>query len=436
MMTYLKGVVNLPKVLTQLEKTVLLGLLLVIVGTSGFWWRNATSHWSIQPVQGGIYSEGIVDTSPQEIDLLIAKLTKIGLTYTDHKQKIHGALAQRWEIAEDGKKYTFYLRPTVDARKIAEIYATLPEWQNINISPGEDNTVTMTLKQPFSPLLSFTGEPVVDEGPYRVEKQSKTEIVFAANKNFVLGEPNIHRLVLTFYPDEKALKAAIQRQEVMGADRPLHNISGTTIRELQLTKQVVLLFNLDRPTFKDKEVRKRIRDGQKLDKPIEAVLATTQEPDLLAKANAFAEKAKPKGLNVSIKSMNPIVLERDVLRTDEYDLLLTSINYGYDEDPYPFWHSSQLIEPGKNYAGYNSKEADKLIEQARQTLDWSARQKQYQAFQSILADDIPAIFYPAPEFRYTISRRIKGTTEGVAAVPSDRFSEVWRWYIKAKKQRD
>lgn len=436
MIHYFKGFIHLPKRLSLLEKISVIGLIVVALISAILWWKNLTELWLVKPVHGGTYTEGLIDTSPQELELLTAKLTKIGLTYVDHNRAIKGALAERWEIQGDGKQYTFYLKNGVDAAEIQTIYSALPQWQNIDIAVGENNSVVMTLKQAFSPLLSFTSDPVIDLGPYKLEKQSQNEIIFTANRKFILGEPYLGRIILTFYPDERSLRAALQRQEIMGADRKINDIVGTKTKKLKLTKQNVLFFNLEKAPFNDKKLREQIINNRLIDPPVSVTLVTNQESELLTLANNFAERVKTLGVDVSIKSVNPVILERDIVPSENYDLFLTSINYGYDQDPYPFWHSSQVIAPGQNYAGYISKEADKLIEEARQTLDQKERQKKYESFQSILKQDMPAIFYPNDIFEYTVSSRIRGLSEGTAAVSADRFTEVWKWFIKAKKERN
>lgn len=433
MTTFFRGITKLPKVLKPIEKIALTIVFLLIIGAGIFWWRDIIANWTLKPVKGGTYTEGVLANDPQEIDQLIAKLTKVGLTYINHKGEIQGALAEKWEIAEDGKKYVFTLRQGLNAAEIADTYASLPTWQNITIT-SENNLITMSLKQPFAPLLAFASDPVYDAGPYVLEKETKTELVMAANPTFTLGEPNLQRLVLTFYPDEQTLKGAMQRQEVMSADQPIKGIGGTSIKTLTLTKQNVVLFNIDKPMFKDKALREKIKNSQKLDQPMTATLVTTQDEELLKIANEFADKAKKIGLDVSIKSLNPIVLERDILPNDQYDLVVTSLNYGYDQDPYPYWHSSQVIGNGKNYAGYINKDADKLIEQARQTIDANERQKLYDSFYSLLESDVPGIIYPYEEYQYTVSNRLKGATQGTAAVPADRYTEAWKWFLKAKRE--
>lgn len=431
---YLKGLVRLPRALSFYDKIGLLCLGVVIVATGFFWWRSITEGWLVKPVKGGIYTEGITTIDPYELDRIATKLTRIGLTYTDYKNEIRPALAEKWEISEDGKTYTFTLRPNLSASTIAETYQGLPNWQNITIEAPDNQTIKMTLKQPFAPLLSFTSEPVIELGPYKQEEETNNQISFVANSKFVLGEPNIQRILFMLYPDERSLKAALQRQEVMGAAQAIEGISGTVIKKLRLTKQSVLLFNMERDVFKDREIRQRVRDMRKLDAPLSAQLVTTQEPHHLDLANGFKDRAEKIGLKVSINSVNSVTMDRDIIPSDQYDLMITDLNYGYDGDPYPYWHSSQIIPPGRNYAGYISKETDKLIEEARQTLNADERNKKHEAIQTNLEADIPAIFYPYQEYEYTVASRLKGVKEGVGAVSSDRFTEVWKWYLKAKKQ--
>ena len=359
--------------------------MITILATSGLWWKSVAGLWTVTPVKGGSYVEGITTTNPYDSELVASKLTKVGLTYTDTEGKVQGALAERWEISDDGKTYKFFLRSGVDAAKIAETYSVLPSWQNLAIKADDEHTITISLKQPFAPLLSFTSNPDIDMGPYVLEKQSKNEVTFVANKNFVLGEPNLQRIALIYYPDTKSLKPALQRQEIMGADQAISGVSGTVTKKMELTKQTVLLFNEEKPALKDIKIREQIRDNQRIENPPALTLVTSQDEALLAKANEFAKKAAESGWTINIKSLNAIALERDALVNDDYDLLMTELNYGYDEDPYPYWHSSQIIAPGKNYAGYNSKEADKLIEDARQTLNDDERHQKYEEFQKRLS---------------------------------------------------
>ena len=105
---------------------------------------------------------------------------------------------------------------------------------------------------------------------------------------------------------------------------------------------------------------------------------------------------------------------------------------GLIPDPYPFWHSSQKRNPGLNLSLYNNKEVDKLLEEARQTLDERERLKKYQEFQEIMIEDVPVVFLYSPDYLYPVSKEIKGIDKGLVADPSKRFVGIEDWYIKTK----
>ena len=81
-------------------------------------------------------------------------------------------------------------------------------------------------------------------------------------------------------------------------------------------------------------------------------------------------------------------------------------------DPFTFWHSSQKNDPGLNLAGYENKEVDKLLKEARETLDESARKEKYETFQALLIEDAPCVFLYSPDYLYLISNKIKGGIYG------------------------
>ena len=106
---------------------------------------------------------------------------------------------------------------------------------------------------------------------------------------------------------------------------------------------------------------------------------------------------------------------------------------GIDPDPYPFWHSSQAGEAGLNLSNFINKDADKVLEQARQISDPKKRHDKYVHFQNILNQYLPAIFLYTPKYLYPVSSRIKGIETKNISVPADRFANITNWYIKTKR---
>jgi peptide/nickel transport system substrate-binding protein len=115
-------------------------------------------------------------------------------------------------------------------------------------------------------------------------------------------------------------------------------------------------------------------------------------------------------------------------------MLLFGEVLGETPDPFPFWHSSQVKDPGLNLAVYESNKADNLLEAARVNLDPDIRAEKYQQFQDILIDDVPCIFLYRPDYVYFVDKKIKGGLDiDMIVDPSKRFSEIENWYTKQKR---
>jgi len=70
------------------------------------------------------------------------------------------------------------------------------------------------------------------------------------------------------------------------------------------------------------------------------------------------------------------------------------------DDPYQIFHSSQIGNGASNYVGFTNKEADRLIETARMTLDEEERSKLFHQIHRILHEEQPYTFlFERPEMR-------------------------------------
>jgi peptide/nickel transport system substrate-binding protein len=114
----------------------------------------------------------------------------------------------------------------------------------------------------------------------------------------------------------------------------------------------------------------------------------------------------------------------------EYQTALVDINLtrSPDPDPYPFWGQAEM-QNGQNYAEWDNRSASEYLEQARMTVDMAERQLLYRNFQVLFMREMPSLplFYPV--YTYAISSDIKGINFGPIFEPSDRFNNVYEWYI-------
>ena len=139
------------------------------------------------------------------------------------------------------------------------------------------------------------------------------------------------------------------------------------------------------------------------------------------------------GIEIAITTYPVSQLEKDFIKPRNYEMLLFGEVLEAIPDPFPFWHSSQVKDPGLNLAKYENAKADKLLETARVSQDAQIRAEKYQEFQNILINDAPSLFLYSPDFVYFVSKNIKGLSTAMIVDPSKRFANIANWYTKQKR---
>lgn len=210
------------------------------------------------PKPGGILKVGL-QADPTALDPHKQSLTAIwhviehiynGLTRVKPDLSIEGALAESWEISEDGLTYTFHLRPGVlfqdgtplKASDVKFTFERLVDPETASTSAGDlasmesieapdDETVVMTLSAPDASLLAtLTGQSCVvysqafveannndvsqvamGTGPFKfVEYVPNTRIVLEKNPDYwEEGLPYLDGIEMTIAADDTARTAAI-----------------------------------------------------------------------------------------------------------------------------------------------------------------------------------------------------------------------------------
>ncbi len=150
----------------------------------------------------------------------------------------------------------------------------------------------------------------------------------------------------------------------------------------------------------------------------------------------LAEEIARQWMAVGVKAAPQTVgsgLVSEFLRPREFEALLIDLDLRGDPDPYPLWHSTQASAEGQNYAGFVSYEADKLLEEARCTVDSGRRVELYHRFQEIFADQVPSLLLYYPVYTYAVDEKVKGVQLGPMTDASDRFRNMTEWYIVTKR---
>jgi len=100
-----------------------------------------------------------------------------------------------------------------------------------------------------------------------------------------------------------------------------------------------------------------------------------------------------------------------------------------ESDPYQIWHSSQIQNRGNNIIGFNNLEADKLIEQARRSLDTDKRYALYHQFDRILHEEQPYTFLMTRPTFLLLDKRFENVKVHKLGV------DALEWYVPKDKQR-
>lgn len=177
---------------------------------------------------------------------------------------------------------------------------------------------------------------------------------------------------------------------------------------------------------------KKIADDKEPTK-LEIKLTTTEWPDLINAANILKEEWEKVGARVSLNVVDVSDIQQDIIKPRKYEALLFGEILTYDPDPFAFWHSSQKKDPGLNLALYNNRNADKLLEEARQTLSGEERAAKYREFQKLLSEDAPVVFLYSPSYIYVTSPKLKGMEIKNIPTPAWRFADIQNWHLKTTR---
>lgn len=166
-------------------------------------------------------------------------------------------------------------------------------------------------------------------------------------------------------------------------------------------------------------------------------LATSDTPDLKQTAEIIKKAWTAIGVKVEIKIFESGELYQNIIRPRKYDTLLFGQLIGKDRDIFAFWHSSQRNSPGLNVSMYTNSKADSILETIRTTEDEQIRKTKYIELNSIIKNDIPAIFLYSPDFIYVLPKQLKNNRDNFKlkniTVPSDRWNSINNWHINTEK---
>ncbi len=165
--------------------------------------------------------------------------------------------------------------------------------------------------------------------------------------------------------------------------------------------------------------------------PLEFSLVTVNQPQMEKLAEALKKQWAEIGVKVSVQLADISQLEQNYIKPRDYNALLFGNVLGAIPDPFPFWHSSQIKDPGLNLSLFENQKADRLMEEIRQNTE--GNKERLEQLQEIILEEKPAIFLYSPCYAYFASKEIKNIVPQKIADPSKRFLNIEEWYIKTKR---
>ena len=171
-----------------------------------------------------------------------------------------------------------------------------------------------------------------------------------------------------------------------------------------------------------------IKDGKRLI----LTLTTLDDPINLAVADATKKSWEQLGVEVKLEAAHRVAFEREVIRPRAYEVLLFSSIGSADPDPYAFWHSTQIDDPGLNLSDIAVRNIDLSLEQGRTTTIPAERFNAYFQFQQLLISEAPGIILYSSPYPYAVSKKVRGIAIETMAVPADRWNGVEKWFVRSR----
>ena len=137
---------------------------------------------------------------------------------------------------------------------------------------------------------------------------------------------------------------------------------------------------------------------------------------------------KQAGIKVNLDQLEWSVFEQRLLSRD-FEMIVMAWTGNPETDAFAMWHSSQVADQGSNIVGFVNDEADRLIEQARQTMEYEPRMELWRQLHRLLHVEQPYTFlFTGPRLTF-IDQRFKNVQRRSLRLYTSE------WYVPADLQR-
>lgn len=162
-------------------------------------------------------------------------------------------------------------------------------------------------------------------------------------------------------------------------------------------------------------------------------ISTSDSPELKRTAEILKEAWRKLGAEVEIKVFEQSDLSQNIIKGRKYEALLFGKVVGEKSDLYPFWHSSQRMDPGLNISLYANITVDKNLEEMQKNFNTDENNERKVVIINQIKEDLPAIFLFSPDMIYIPSPKINNINLKNISSSNERFLNITDWYIETEK---
>lgn len=136
------------------------------------------------------------------------------------------------------------------------------------------------------------------------------------------------------------------------------------------------------------------------------------------------------GIQMKLNPVDWLSLTKKVENRD-FDAVFMGWGGGaVESDIRQMFHSSQIGRGADNYMSYANPELDRLIDEARTTINYEKRMKLWQACHRLLYEDQPYTFVYVPQRTIMINKRFQNVKK-----LKMNINDKWEWYVPAALQK-
>lgn len=405
-------------------------------------------------------SLGFIGTYQEhDLPLEVTRLLSQSLVEADVAGRFKGKLLKGWEINKDVTVFMLKLKDNLkwaddSLLKAADLELAMPDLAIKNL---DDKTIQITLKEAYSPFPSLLTKPIfkkgalIGTGPYRITLIEKSRI-FITKIELQSNDPKLPKISIRFYPNEKVAVTGFNLGEVQAlfalsnAKNFTDNTQVSLLQKTDYTRIVSILFQTKDKMLSSRSLRQALsfitpkiegeveadnpyppffwaynKDSKKYlaneeeaesalerakssmpENKLNEEIILTATPNLEGVGKKVISKWQKLGINAKLRVESGIA--------QNFQALLITQEIPRDPDQYFLWHTTQ---EKTNLTKYDSKRADKNLEDGRKLFSEEDRKAKYFDFQKTLLEDSPAIFLYFPKYNIVYLKKTKHVLDQV-----------------------